>query len=306
MKTIIAATDFSPLAEHAAEYAAALAGQVQARLVLFNAFHVPVDAANSLLSSEDYDNFLKDNQHRLLLKGRQLARRYRIRVDHETAYSEVADELEQLIAKYQATLLVMGMEPQSLGQRIFGNTTTAVIKKLNCPVLAVPADLEFGGFKNILFACDAARELPPAVLKQLKALARDFSAAVEVLFINEGATALPEAEALIARELEGICYRYHTVVSPSVIPAIKQEIARSKADLLVMAPKSYGFWSSVVHQSKTRQMAAGLTIPLLALPCQEQSDNSEPLAASQVAPADKGALKGNAVLTKGRRRRVLL
>ena len=298
MKTIIAATDFSPLAEHAAEYAAAIAGHIQARLALFNAFHVPVDAANGLLSSEDYDHFLHDNQHRLLLKGRQLARRYHIRVDYETTYSEVSEDLEQLLTKYKATLLVMGMEPESTWQRFFGNTTTAVIKRLDCPVLSVPSDTQFDGFKNILFACDAAHELPLAVLRQLKTLARDFGAAVEVFFVNEGGAPRPDAEAIIARELEGIFYRYQTVASPSVIPAIRQEIDRSKAELLVMAPKTYGFWSSVTHQSKTRRMAAGLTIPLLALPCPEQSVCPEPLAETRVMPAYTGPLKGNAVLRK--------
>ena len=306
MKTIIAATDFSPLAEHAAEYAAAMAGHVQARLVLFNAFHVPVDAANGMLSSEDYDAFLQDNQQRLLLKARQLARRYHIKVDYETTYSDVPDELEQLLAKYQARLLVMGMEPESTWQRLFGNTTTAVIKRLNCPVLAVPAEAQFDGFKNILFACDAAGELPLGVLRQLKTLAMNFNAGVEVFFVNQGDVPRPEALAVIASELAGISYRYHTVTSASVSQAIRQEIIHSNADLLVMAPKAYDFWASVTHQSKTRRMAAGLTIPLLAMPCLEQSVRPEPLMESRLMPACNGELKGNAVLKKGRHRRVLL
>lgn len=49
MMTIIAATDFSILAENAVEYAAAIAKHKNARLILFNSFVIPFHAANTLL-----------------------------------------------------------------------------------------------------------------------------------------------------------------------------------------------------------------------------------------------------------------
>ncbi|WP_179009240.1 hypothetical protein [Winogradskyella forsetii] len=35
--------------------------------------------------------------------------------------------------------------------------------------------------------------------------------------------------------------------------------------LLVMIPKTYGFWESIIHKSKTWVMASGMNIPLLSI-----------------------------------------
>ncbi|MNX96122.1 hypothetical protein D3C86_1284240 [compost metagenome] len=61
-------------------------------------------------------------------------------------------------------------------------------------------------------------------------------------------------------------YIYKTVRSNAVINEIEKEIKRYQADILVMVPKKYGFWDSLVHKSKTRIMASGLDVPLLSFP----------------------------------------
>ncbi len=265
MTTIIVATDFSPLAENAVNYAAAIAQRHQARLVLFNAFTVPVSAANGMLSAADFDGLLLDSQNRLKESAEQIAESHRIWVHYESAYLAIPEALENLLSKYQAQLIVLGMEPESLTQELFGNTTTAVISKLYCPVLAVPEGIHFDGLKKILFACDAAQGLPAGILQQVKATALALNAEVEVFFVETADTDTPNAKDLISAGLEGIAYSYKQVRSDAVTPAIRQELVTTDADLLIMAPQEYGFWPSVVHRSKTRMMASGLNIPLLAI-----------------------------------------
>jgi hypothetical protein len=51
-----------------------------------------------------------------------------------------------------------------------------------------------------------------------------------------------------------------------VIWEIEKEIIDSNSNLLVMIPKKYGFWESLIHRSKTREMASGLNIPMLSIP----------------------------------------
>lgn len=271
MNTIIVATDFSALAENAVDYAAAIAKRYQARLVLFNAFTIPVPAANGLLTVADFDGLLSDNQDRLKKRAEQIAAMYAIGVNYESSYAIIPEELENLLVKYEAELVVMGMEPDSLKQDLLGNTTTAVIGKLNCPVLAVPEGARFDGLKKIIFACDMLHGLPADLLPRIKAMAIALKADLEVFFVA-GKTGGPDAGAgsgdsqVIAAALEGIAYSYKQIRSDAVIKEIRQEIVATEADLLIMVPKAYGFWSSVVHRSKTRAMASGLTIPLLAIP----------------------------------------
>jgi len=272
MTCLIVATDFSALAENAVDYAAAIAKHLKARLVLFNAFTVPVPVANGLLTVVDFDNLLLDNQNRLIKRAEQIAQSHSILVSYESSYSIVPEELENLSAKYQSELVVLGMEPDSLTQNLWGNTTTVVIEKMNCPVLAVPERAHFDGLRKILFAYNVADGLLTNILPRVKALAQGFNADVEVLFVEErngqqksGHTEFNNG-VLIAGEMEGVSFSYKEIKSDVVIDTIRQEIVAADADLLIMAPKVYGFWSSVLHRSKTRVMASGLTIPMLAIP----------------------------------------
>ena len=81
MKTIIAATDFSEEAENAIQYAAALAQQTGAKVLLFNSFSLPVHTANSLLPEEVIRRIEEDNKLLLRDTAAEWAERYGIEVD---------------------------------------------------------------------------------------------------------------------------------------------------------------------------------------------------------------------------------
>lgn len=272
MTTIIVATDFSEVAENAVEYAAAAAKHSDARLILFNSFEIPVHAANTLLPASSIQRLLGDNEIRLIERALALSLDYDIEVGHESALSFVEDELKALLLKYEASLVVLGMNTKSLEQDLWGNTTTSAIKKLKLPVLAVPLGARFEGTRKVLFACDVLSGVSERVLAQVKELAISLAAEVEVFNVNE---ALEELKAEGADQpgtnaiddgLEGISYYYKNVKSNAVIAEIEKEIEIFGADMLIMVPKKYGFWASLVHRSKTRMMASGLHIPLLSIP----------------------------------------
>src|SRR5688500_14093633 len=117
MKTIIVSTDFSPEADNAAAYAGGLAKALNAKVILFNSYSLPVHAANARLSAESI-HYLEEN-NRILLKERAstLSHAYGVEVSSESALLlPVTDGLDGLMAKYDADLVVMGMAPRSLAQ----------------------------------------------------------------------------------------------------------------------------------------------------------------------------------------------
>ncbi|ATP58703.1 universal stress protein [Pedobacter ginsengisoli] len=271
MNPIIVATDFSEVAENAVEYAAAVAKHNDAKLILYNSFVIPTHAANTLLPAASIQKLITDNEIRLIERALTISIDYDIEVEHESDLSFVQDALKSLIEKHQAALVVLGMNTKTLEQDLWGNTTTSAIKRLNLPVMAVPLGAHFEGTKNVLFACDVLSGISEKVLANIKELAIALNAEVEVFNVNEKVeelkihASLPEVSA-IDDGLEGISYYYKNVNSNAVIKEIEKEIIDFQADLLIMVPKRYGFWSSIVHRSKTRIMASGLKIPLLSLP----------------------------------------
>jgi nucleotide-binding universal stress UspA family protein len=272
MNPLIVATDFSEVAENAVEYAAAIAKHNNAKLILYNSFVIPTHAANTLLPAASIQKLITDNEIRLIERGLCLSIDYDIEVEHESNLSFVQDALKSLIDKHQAVLVVLGMNTKTLEQDLWGNTTTSAIKKLNLPVMAVPLGARFEGTKNVLFACDVLRGISEKVLANIKELAIALNAEVEVFNVSQKVEelktlnpSLPEVSA-IDDGLEGISYYYKNVNSNAVIKEIEKEIIDFRADLLIMVPKKYGFWASIIHRSKTRIMASGLKIPLLSLP----------------------------------------
>jgi nucleotide-binding universal stress UspA family protein len=270
--TIIVATDFSEVAENAVEYAAAIAKHNNARLILYNSFVIPMHAANTLMPGSSFQKLLNDNEIRMIERSLSLSLSYDIEVEHEFAFSFIEDELKALLIKYDAGLVVLGMHTKTLEQDLWGNATTSAIKKLRFPVLAVPLGAKFEGIRKVLFACDVLRGVSEKVLVNVKELALSLNAEVEVFNVNRALEELKrEGDGLSATNaiddgLEGITYYYKNVKSSAVIKEIEKEIEVFGADMLIMVPKKYGFWASLIHTSKTRIMASGLQIPLLSIP----------------------------------------
>jgi len=272
MKTIIAATDYSAIAENAVEFAAEIARINKATLILLNDFTVSIHAMNARLPGSAVAELLRENEIRLANVASSLHKKFDIEVQPRATFSFVQDELKTLIADTHADLVVMGMAPKTFEQDLVGNTTTSVIKNLQTAVLAVPAGAKFKGTRNMLFACDVLNGVNEPLLAHIKDLASSIGAQVEVLLINETVEELksmgadPLTYENMSKSLDGIDYYYQHVRSNSIIDSIKQEIVDYKADMLIMVPEKHGFWDSLVHRSKTREMAAGLHIPLLSMP----------------------------------------
>ncbi len=272
MRTIIAATNYTELAENAVDYAAAISVQGQYRLILFNSFIVPIHAMSAAVPAKDVQELLDENRIILEVKALLLAEQYGIDVLPLTTFACVEEAMEELVVKYAPDLVVMGMGKKSLEQELWGNTTTSLIKKIRVPILAVPAKARYNGFKKVLFSCDVMRGISEQLLERIKEIALVTHSEVEILLINETVDELSMKEgnldALrhIDESLDGIDYYYKNIKSDSIIRGIADEIKRIDASMLIMAPQQYGFWGSIVHRSKTRIMASGLNIPLLSFP----------------------------------------
>lgn len=270
MKTIIVSMDFSEEAENALEYAGALAKKDGAKIVLFNSFAIPFHASNSWLPASSISKLEKYNRQLLEKRAKKLTKKYQVKVIVESGFlKDVELGLEELFFKYKADLVVMGMATKSIEQDIFGNTTTSAILMLKYPVLAVPVNVHYKEIDKILFACDELKEIELSVLAKIKGFTQDLKADLEVFHVENPTGGHRENEVPVVREISefnGINYSYKSIKSENVIEAIKEEIEKTEAALLIMVPQRYGFWESMVHRSKTRMMASGLSIPLLSIP----------------------------------------
>lgn len=272
MRTLIVATDFSKEAENAVEFAGAAAQYTHAKVVLFNSFNIPLHVSNARLPATVFKELLDNNN--LMLKNRafELSEKYSIDVEYESSFLELNEELGNLFLKFDAEMVVMGTAAYSLGQELFGNSTTAAIMKQKFPVLAIPMGVKFKAIKKILYACDVLRGINIRILDMIKDFANLTGAEVEVFHVQNNLRKLEKSvtelvkSSQISESLEGISHSYKSIQSEMIIEEIKKEIKHTQADLLIMVPQRYGFWQSLIHKSKTRVMASQSEIPLLSIP----------------------------------------
>lgn len=78
MKTFIVATDFSEEAENAINYAASLAREVNAKIILFNSFMIPLHLSNSILPADNIAELERKNEELLQEKATALSQSYGI------------------------------------------------------------------------------------------------------------------------------------------------------------------------------------------------------------------------------------
>ncbi|AHM58530.1 UspA domain-containing protein [Flammeovirgaceae bacterium 311] len=283
MKTIIVATDYSKAACNALAYAAALARQWQAKIVLFNSFQLPAPAANALFLAERKGRFLAENRARLKGIAEQTALLYNIKVGWSTNFSFITEELDVQVELLDADLVVMGMRGSSEERKIFGNSTTSIIRHAKYPVLVVPEEAHFTGIEKILFACDYKSLAANNRLKLMYELALAFDARVQVLHVEKEEEELVQLGAYTGDNegkrygsmigsvnldplLLNIRHEYKYLGEDNVVKGIDRGVEEYGADLLVMVPHKSSFWDTLLERSKTCKMALNTHVPLLALP----------------------------------------
>lgn len=273
MKTIIVATDLSKDANNALEYAAALARIANAKLVLYNSFVIPPHAANTLLPASGIEKMIASNKASLEYIALKTACTYDIEVTTVSKLAEIQEELDKLVAEYNADLVVMGMRGDSIDQKLFGNTTTSIIAHATYPVLVVPQDAKFKGMSRILFACDEKCATANTTLTRLREIASDMKADVQVLHVDKLVKKANEVlhshisdNAELEEQFQGVSHTYRDIDGVGIIEGIEKGVNEYNADLLVMVPQKHGLWDSLVHRSKTRIMASRSKVPLLSIP----------------------------------------
>lgn len=170
VETVVAATDFSPNAEHALDWAQRVAAAHEANLVLVHAMPAPAIAGRGApefvsLPVEVYEE--QERQARMLLEKRAARAQAagiatEIRLPMDTPSASILDAIEQT----GAGLVVVGTRGQTgLTRAFLGSVAAHVIRDAPCPVLTIPpaeADAD-GPVRRLLVPTDFSSDAEAAV-----------------------------------------------------------------------------------------------------------------------------------------------
>jgi len=145
-KSILVLTDFSRSAKNAADYAALLAKQLHADILLFNSFLIPdpgfdswTSADHALLSQQSKMNLDKEVA-RLDDVIKHYGKEFRPKVNCLSNEGTIAENVCEIITEKKNILMVVmgGCKANGNDDVLFGAEITEVLNKVKCPTMIVP------------------------------------------------------------------------------------------------------------------------------------------------------------------------
>ncbi len=270
MKTILIATDFSPAAFNAANYAADMAMAINADMLLLHVYQMPVIYLEVPASVTDED-MRQDAEKEMLdiKKALILKKGESLNIGTEVRMGVFFPELKKVCERIKPYTVVMGSQGTTAAERIlFGGHTVYAMKHLMWPLITVPPEAIFSSVKKIGLACDFDKVVDTTPIHEIKMLVNDFNAELHVL--NTGKQEVFDAEVvfesgLLQEMLAPMIPQYHFITNKNTDEGILDFAEKNQIDLLVVLPKRHGLLDNLIHKSHTRQLVLHSHVPVIAL-----------------------------------------
>ncbi len=270
MKNILVPTDFSKASHNATEYAAALAQDFQAKIILVTVIVPPIiieDTSASAYLMTEAEILERDN---VLLKKEieSISEKFSVKVEGFIRKGSPTDIIRELAKAKNAELIVMGMKGRGKSNSIFGSTTIMVMRKSNLPVFVIPENNSFRPVNNIAFASEL--DIEEENYSILEELAEKYNSFIRIVNVqkNEKAMSVENAIGKMDANLSFVKFKHSfcTIESMNVEQGIHDFLEKSPSDILAMVAHKHSFIKRIFGIVHTKEMSYQTRIPLLVLP----------------------------------------
>ncbi|MGN6568513.1 MAG: universal stress protein [Flavipsychrobacter sp.] len=271
MKTIIVATDFSPISINAAYYAVELAAAVQAEVLLMNAVAIPLFVSEAPIPAEtfetmldDADKDLKQLQEKLVIFSNNT-----VTINYRSILGTLVTDLEDLSSSMDVFAIVMGTQGAGATDMVlFGSNTISAMRNLPVPIIIVPKHARYKVISNIGLACDLKDVTETLPIKTITSILTLFNSKLHVFYVSrtehDKASMLPESISL-QNNLMKFHPEIHFLVNEDIEEGIFEAAEKEYIDLLMIVPKEHGLIYSVFHKSISKDIATHPRIPIMTI-----------------------------------------
>ncbi|MGV3589643.1 MAG: universal stress protein [Adhaeribacter sp.] len=274
MKTFLVPSDFSENATNALHYAASLASQLKAKIIIVHVVNfivIPVRSGKLVNLTEE-----TDMQYYLALNKIAGELRLKQNIDCEVAvideyeYGSFQESLNQFIIDQKVDLVIMGTKgATNFLDKVIGTNTSEFIKVAACPVLVIPAGAQYINIKHLAYAPDLESN-NKVFPKQLFSFTAAFPSRVSILDVKPGTHQNTEAHAqiiqCITKEFPHANYTLVQLNDMDVITSIQSFVRDNQVDILATSVPKQGFFEDFFKSSFSKELVYQPTLPLLALP----------------------------------------
>lgn len=272
MKKILAPTDFSQSSLNAVNYAADLARALGAELILFHVCPMPMAFSEVPAPATAIDRLMADARQQLkeLKQIISLRERDELVISTVVSQGDLVLELEDACKRHHPYAVVMGEETMKPIERwLAGGKTVAAVRKLDWPLLVVPANISFKSIRRIGLACDLRRVVETIPAPEIKELVKQFKAELHILHVSvEPGEAVSEESMEETEWLKDILAdlnpKFHFIYNEEVEEGIQAWADTHQLDLLIIVPKQHHFPASLFHRRHSPKLVMHAHIPIMS------------------------------------------
>ena len=276
MRKIILPTDFSENAYNALRYACQLFKYEKSELILLHAYAEKVYTDENLLSNELIDELKTVTKKKAETELTKISSKVhdefcnpRHSIKLVAAFGDLVDEVNSLVNSENADLVVMGTRGFTNNSKLgIGSNTLLVLKYVQCPVLAIPANFKYQDPQNILFPTNFLIPYQKRELKVVGEIARDFNSKIHFLYLSKHkATSARQKDNLefLKQQFYNIITEVHQLDESKKEKAIEDFITANEIDLLVMVNSRHTYLEDMLLTSTIDKVGLHPKVPLLAL-----------------------------------------
>jgi nucleotide-binding universal stress UspA family protein len=266
MKTIIAPTDFSRVSTNAVDYAADMAVDINAELVLFHVSEQPVAFSEVSFTGPGYDKIVSEEKITNLKNSLHIRTKSKINIRAKNTvgaiHGAIHSELEDLCKQKKPFAVVMGTHGNGTIQRFFiGSNTLYTVRHLPYPVLVVPAGVRYKPIRKIALASDF-KTIDTIRLQEIRAIVATFGATLDVLHVKTShENEEPFEKNLLESYLKEFNPKFYLINNSSVEKGIELFAKKNDIDLILILPNKHGPF----HKSQSKELIFHLSIPVITI-----------------------------------------
>jgi nucleotide-binding universal stress UspA family protein len=278
MKTILAPLDFSDPSDNALEYAAGIANNLKADLILLHALLMPVASYELEPVAFTISNSIELNETLLQERADKIKTLYPFlgSITCKVEMGDLKSNVDALIKSKNVDLIVLGVtgKTNNISKAIFGSNALSVSKNTEVPVIIVPLNCKYSGIKNIAYACNYKEHLEGANdLSEIVSITKIFNANLNVIHVIPEGHLLSESEVetdnYIESQLEKVVHRTFVFPRKNVVNTLIDFIEKQKVDLIVMEQVNHSFFHEIFYPSVTKEIAFSSPVPVMTVYIQQ-------------------------------------
>jgi nucleotide-binding universal stress UspA family protein len=265
MKTIIAATDFTPSSVNACKYAGLLADKLNCKLVLFNLFEAPVVHSNMGLYGISYTAQRQESQAKSIKLLDLLKKEFpKVKMEFFVTSGSFKEELENFTAHHLVEAAVMGLKAKNkISKFIYGSHGVNLVGKINAPVIIVPESYKDHKISNVILGIDNNEKLYKSSLLDLERFIKQTKASLKPVYVRtEDELFKPmQSEVLVNKTKLSI----KTIEAKDIEDGIRKYCKSNKVDLVTILSKSHSTFYNLFSESVTKKIAFSTKVPVMSI-----------------------------------------